>query len=1634
MTRGMKILSIAGASVGTLAVATVITSYAILQSSWFGNYVKNKIVSVAEQSTGGKVEIGRFDVDLNHLTIRIYDFVLHGTEPASVPPLLRAHLLELHLRLFSGIKGLIDLSYIGIERPQVDLISYPDGRTNIPQPKNPAKSKGGNPLQTLVDLKIGQFNLYQGLIQFNQQKTQFQAHGDNLRVLLNYNSAMPGYQGNVSFDPLTLREAAQPPLVWHVNVPVTIESTALRINRATLSTNQSKLVLDASVEGPDQKVFNAKVNADLKLPELARSLDLPIHPAAPGAPKELTAELALHMDQKDNAFQLQTAHIALGQTTLQASGSLRDPNDAKAAAAFNGNLALAQLEPLFGVTSPQASGDVTLNGFARLDGNNNYQVNGTINSKNLSLVEGKTRVADIQLYTPFHADPYLVSLDGLKLGALGGTLRAKVFVENLAKLSVEGNLQHFSLPLLAAVATRNHLGYDGVLSGSLKATGDLKAKGTAGYAAEARLTIAPGRNGVPISGHLNADYSGAHDTVDLLNSDILLPHSRLTLNGPLNRDLKLTLLSKNLNDFLPAVNFGSKHPESSLPVSLQGNGQAVVQADVVGNLSSPKIVAHAALDHFAARGHTFDHLGLDAAANQSMARIQNGVLAAGPLHGAFDLAIGLRKWSPVPSSPLSATVTLQNASVPELLSLAGQQLPVSGDASADIHINGTYGDPLGTAKVAVVNGVAYDQPFDRAFANVTLADRLITIQPLEVATPGGTVQVTGTYHHPRDSFLTGTVQLNVSSPTPVDLSKLKLVQQKSPGTAGIIQLNASASGEVTKTSQGQSFDLSSVAAKVTARSLRVQNEPAGDLTLSADTQGRTVRYQLTSDFAGSDININGHTELATDYPTDAKFVIRNLAASKVLRMTGQTDIPVRGTVGAEGTVSGTIKAPSADLSFSFVKGLVYQEPIDRLAGSLKYTDTAIVIPGIALDVPAGSVKLKGSYRHRPNDLKAGDLLLTVDSSDVDLSRVQHIHAAQPTLAGTVKLALDVAAHTSDQGGKQQVAVSRLNADLHTSELQLQQRDFGRAQFTASTSGAGVDYKLNSDIAKSDVRLIGHSQLTGDYPTRASLTFRNIRYSNLAPFLSAQPAQRPPFDALVEGDASVSGPVLDAKALTGRLELTHLSATNATTPTASGGPPGQAVTIENEGPVVVGYRNQVVDIQQFKLRGPATNVEVTGKVDLKDPNAPMNVRAYANIDLALLQKLSPDVYSSGALTMDAVIHGSFSQPLVNGSVQLRNANINDVNFSNGLSNGNGLIQLTGTGAVIQQLTGQSGGGTISVTGFAGWTGRALIYNIKAVANRVRFRQAGVSVTSNATITAVGNYNRSLIGGNVLVQRIAYGPTGDAGSFLSNFTSTPPSVQSAPSAILTGMRLNIHVLTAPDLRVITTYANKLNVQANLTLRGTAASPGMLGRVTVTEGQLVFFGNTYKVNTGTVNFYSSTSIQPVVNLSLETLAQGVDVTLNVSGPINDLKLTYRSDPPLSFQQIVQLLATNTTPSDPNIAANQGAPPPQQSFTQMGESAVLGQAIANPLASRVQRVFGLSEFKIDPNVAGNGGQPSARVTLQEKITNNLIFTYVNDVTQPNSEMIRVQWDLTPKLSAVGMRDYNSYISVQFIYKWKKQ
>ena len=109
---------------------------------------------------------------------------------------------------------------------------------------------------------------------------------------------------------------------------------------------------------------------------------------------------------------------------------------------------------------------------------------------------------------------------------------------------------------------------------------------------------------------------------------------------------------------------------------------------------------------------------------------------------------------------------------------------------------------------------------------------------------------------------------------------------------------------------------------------------------------------------------------------------------------------------------------------------------------------------------------------------------------------------------------------------------------------------------------------------------------------------------------------------------------------------------------------------------------------------------------------------------------------------------------------------------------------------------------------------------------------------------------------------------------------------------------------------------------------------------------------------------------------------------------------------------------------------PRAQQSVGQLGETAIVSQAIASPVSSRLQRVFGVTQLSIDPTFASGSALPQASLSLQQRVASNVTFTYTQDYSQSNSELVRVEWTISPRYSAVATRDVNGIFGVDFFYK----
>jgi translocation and assembly module TamB len=1609
------VLTIAASLAGVCAVA-VIGALLVMETQWFADTVRNKIVSTLEDSTGGRVEIGSLQVDAAHLTLRVRNLILHGTEPKSAQPLARISSLELRLKLLAGFKDMVDLAYLGVEEPRVNLVVNADGSTNIPQPKVKNAPNADSPLKTVVDLAVGEFRIEKGLIVYSRREDSFSMQGENLRTLLQSNGVKQSYRGYVKIDPLKVSYGTQPPLSVQVDLPLEMQKDEVSLSNASLTTTASRILLSASVAHLNAPRLALKMNAQLSAPELAATFGVPIDKSGPTI---LYADIDGGFDQRTKTIALPRMHIDLGKTTIDASGQGQAIN-------FNGNVALAEISRLFKVSSPEIKGDLVLRGTANTD-----TVTGSVYSRELTVRDASTYLSNVSISAPFHANSHVISLDELKIRALGGNVTATVAVEELSKLTAKGDLHGFEIPAMASALTGHSIGYDGRVDGSITANADLKAKGTSGIALQARLNIKPGQKNVPLKGEISATYSGANGQTDLNRSYLSLPHSRLDASGLLGRDLKITLKSSNLNDFLPLAQASDAQPLKSLPVTLDSRGAANITASIRGELDRAQISANATMTNFEVRESHFDRFSVDAFASPSTLALRNGSLSSQGLSSAFDGSLGMVKWRPRGVSPVSANLTLNHGGMRALLSLAGtDDKTARGAVNAEVRIAGTYGNPLGGVSVHTSEGEAYGQPFQRVDARLSLSNQLARLEALDLSTAGGTLSATGSFHHPADSVTSGRAEIQISANS-FELSTVNALQKSGQGVAGLVRLKANGSADIANQSEKTAVRFSNIDADVSAEALRIRGADAGGLTASARTVNGNVVYKIASNFAGSNINVQGRTALAAGYYTKANAVISNLSLNKVLDLANQNHVPISGTLSANAQLNGSVDSPDIAADLSLTKALVYQEPLDSLQATIHYNNRSLEIPSFNVSAPAGRLTFSGNYIHDA-DLYHGVLSLHVPDSEFQVAKIKHAQSFEPGLAGTLKLAADISAAISDKDNSPQILATSLSANVSGKGMRIENHSLGGLTLSARTDHSTVKFQLDSDLAQSEIHASGEAQLAPNYPTHGQLTFKNIRYENISPFIPSESAGPPLLNALAEGQASINGPLLDAKALSARLELSQLVVGTSPHFTPTGGPATRTMEFQNQGPMVVTLDRSVVRMDSLHIRGPQTAMDVSGSINLANNAAPLDVTVNATGDLGVLQNVSRSFYSSGTVAVNAMVRGTFADPLLNGKIELHNANINYADIPNGISNGNGLILLNGTTATLQNVTAESGGGKIAFSGFVGLSPTAVIYSVHARASKVRTRYAEASVTANANLALTGSSTHSLLAGLISVQRVAYSSSSDIGSLLYG-ASAPPASISEPSALLSTMRLDIHVVTASDVRVVTSYVEKLNLTGSLVVRGTAAQPGITGKIVLTDGQLAFFGNTYDVKTGSISFYDSTAIRPILDLSLETVAQGVDVILGVTGPLSDMKLSYRSDPPLTFDQIVQLLATNTTPFDATIASQQ-PPSPQQSTSQMGESAILGQAIANPLASRVQRVFGLSEFKIDPSIAGSNGQPSARVTLQQKIASNLTFTYITDVTQTNSEIVRVQLDLNARTSAVALRDYNGNVSVELFYKFQKR
>jgi len=252
---------------------------------------------------------------------------------------------------------------------------------------------------------------------------------------------------------------------------------------------------------------------------------------------------------------------------------------------------------------------------------------------------------------------------------------------------------------------------------------------------------------------------------------------------------------------------------------------------------------------------------------------------------------------------------------------------------------------------------------------------------------------------------------------------------------------------------------------------------------------------------------------------------------------------------------------------------------------------------------------------------------------------------------------------------------------------------------------------------------------------------------------------------------------------------------------------------------------------------------------------------------------------------------------------------------------------------------------------------------------------------------------------------------------------------PQSPLNNLRLDVHVTTTPELDVQTAIA-RIAGDADLRLRGTAAKPVVLGRVDIARGDVNFSGTRYHLERGDVTFSNPVRIEPVLDLEASARVRDYDITLGFHGQIDKLNATYSSEPPLPTADIIALLAMGRTREESAVLQQQDT-----TYTRTASNAILNEALNSANNNRLEKIFGVSRVKIDPEAGGAENNPSwTRVTIEQQISNTLTLTYITNVSQAQQQIIQAEYYLTRNISLIALRDQNGVVSFDISIRRRKK
>lgn len=838
-------------------------------------------------------------------------------------------------------------------------------------------------------------------------------------------------------------------------------------------------------------------------------------------------------------------------------------------------------------------------------------------------------------------------------------------------------------------------------------------------------------------------------------------------------------------------------------------------------------------------------------------------------------------------------------------------------------------------------------------------------------------------------------------------------------------------------------ELTSTITAALADLAKVDPQLAGSLDLDASTSGPLEALQVKADASSKKILLSGtpldNLEFSADAVADASAPTAKIKTSAELN--GQAisvDVELTSKDGgaevsplsvklAGNTVTGTLAL--ADLN----------RPVETLKGHLDIDapDLASLSPLLLTQI---SGRVSGTVTADPDTKK---LSLDITGGNIDV----------PALSiGSLTLKANLAAPYAPETVSADIEISDLLTDATpVKSVSLQARpDTGGTAIAAtvaldSNGKDGLSLKAHVSEPESQTYLLALSELGMRYQGLASKLKQptSIRYAGGTATIQPLELQ------LGDGSLALSGEAGDTLDLKANLKAVPLNLANAFVPslglggtlsghvaaTGSASAPEASWSITGAGLTATELRNNGLAALGLSTSGALKNNQITQDTKLTDPNG-LNLAASGSVGLQAPNKLAltlngtiptealrrplleAGIRAEGTISLSGSVGGTASAPSY--QITATPAGLKVTSLSTGLT----VQNIRGSAAVSQDqasLNGISGdlatGGSLSAGGTVGMN-NGFPADLSLKLNKGRYIDPGlVTAEVDADLKVSGplasNSASALIGGTVTINKADV-------SIPESLPGAIPPVEvrhvNASKAIRqqvaelggepqTGSaqqksippRLDI-LLSAPGRIFIRGRGLDAELQGNLKIVGTTASPQAIGAFSLKRGQLDILTRRLVFSRGNATFEGS--LTPVLDFAASTTVSDTTITVTVSGEADDPQIAFSSSPELPQDEVLALLLFGKSVG--NLS------PTQIARLAAAIATLTGGSDNGPLA-QIRKSLGLDA--IDINTDGDNG-PSVAVG---KYINDNIYVGVEQGTGSGSSRVKVDIDLNRGLKVRG-------------------